>query len=91
MSKVENIISLLLNADGFEYIKRELTRMPVEAETDSDFITSLKTLLGSVETLRNCVAHNRASSQRMMKSYETARDTLNSKFDEFLKPFLVES
>lgn len=88
LSQVANIINLLLNADSFEYIKCELTRTPVETESDKDFIVSLKSLLDPVEKLRNSVAHNRTSGERIVQSYTEAKARLENECNSYLSSFI---
>ena len=73
-----------------EAIKIELTRIPIKDGTDSDLIASLKQMLDPIERLRNCVAHNRTPTDRIIQNYHNARNELDIKLDEFLALFKLE-
>jgi hypothetical protein len=88
--RIENVITLLATSANFDYIRNELVRLPVQLETDRDFIVSLRDALGPIENLRNCVAHNRHTTERHVKSYETARTNLEARFRDYLREFIPE-
>ncbi len=86
-NQIANVVSLLLNADSFEYIKQEVSRLPIQSEEDKDFLLSLKPLLDSIEKLRNPVAHNRTCGERVAQSYKVAKAKLENECDLFLSTF----
>jgi len=40
--------------------------------------------MGAIEKMRNCVAHNRRPSRRVVEDYENARPLLNDLLDNYL-------
>jgi hypothetical protein len=88
--KPDDILNLLRDSDSFDTIKLELTRIPIEDGTDSDLIASLKQMLDPIEKLRNCVAHNRTPTDRIIQNYRNAHNELDRKLDEFLALFTLE-
>lgn len=89
--KMEDMVELLRQTDKFEVFQREMTRIPIEDEADADFIVSLKELLNPVEKLRNSVAHNRTSSQKLKDDYQKAQEAFEERLEEFLRRFEPET
>lgn len=87
-TNVADILTLINDMQTYETFRDEITRQPVQDETDGGFLASLKELLDSIEKLRNCVAHNRSSSQRLRGNYIQAKSKLLESLDMFMKPFL---
>ncbi len=86
-SKVEDLMILLRDANGFEAFQQELERQPISDEGDRDLLSSLKERLDAVEKLRNCIAHNRTPSGKVIQDYHKARELLDVSLDDFLADF----
>jgi hypothetical protein len=89
--QLDDFIKQLVVSPDFVALQRELQRLPVEEGTDRDFLNRIKKDLNPVETLRNCVMHNRTPTDEEISSYETARDALNLAMDELFERWTITS
>ena len=87
LAKVETILELIQQADSYDLFKAELSRSPINDEGDSDFITSLKALVKSIEELRNCIAHNRTPVEKALTNYTNSRDNLKEQLKLYFERF----
>lgn len=89
------ILNKIINdSSSNEILKEKLTALGIFKSTKkeySDFLAEINQDLESIETLRNCVAHNRNPNDKEISNYEKARDNLNLKMNEFLKKLKKES
>ena len=58
---------------------------PITEERYVDFLASLRQRVDPIEKLRNCVAHNRSISQRIIDDYEMAKGPLLEEIDALLE------
>lgn len=86
-NSIADIIDHFRESDSFESFKSELERSPVTDEADQLLLASLRDKLDPVEKLRNCVAHNRAVSERLAQDYVTAKPLLEAELDAYLQRF----
>jgi hypothetical protein len=86
-SNIPDMIDHLRESDSFESFKSELERSPVTDEADQLLLASLRDKLDPVEKLRNCVAHNRAVSERLAQDYVTAKPGLEAELDAYLQRY----
>lgn len=82
--KLPALISCVRDADTFDALREELSRTPVEHEDDAVLLAGLKERMDAIETMRNCVAHNRTPSRRILDNYENARPLVDRMLDECL-------
>ena len=80
----ESLLYGLRGCRQFDDFRSEMLRVPIEREEDATFMTDLKELLGSIEEMRNSVAHNRRPTGRVTDSYPTALKKLEERLDEYL-------
>lgn len=86
-NSTKGLIQLIGQADNYEAFIHMLTSKPIRNEQYMDFLASLQTYVDPIEKLRNCVAHNRTISQRVIDNYETAKEPLISSIDSLLTEF----
>jgi hypothetical protein len=79
-----DIIRLIRESTDFLALQESLVSTPIRSEKYIAFMESLKQYLDPIERLRNCVAHNRAISRKVLEDYATAKDQLLSIVDDFL-------
>jgi len=84
VGNIESIIRLISQAADFQAFQDYLAHSPIEKEEYADFILSLKASLEPIETVRNCVMHNRVISEREKSIYAQAKENLNNLIEEFL-------
>lgn len=79
-----DVLELLRDADSYEAFRGELLRSSVENQRDADFLANLKSLMNSIEGMRNCIAHNRRPTKRIAENYPNARAELEERMDAYL-------
>ena len=82
---LDRIVGYMGQAEDFEGLKQMITTDPITKERYVDFLESLKQRVDPIEKLRNCVAHNRSISQKIIDDYEMAKDLLLEEIKEFLE------
>jgi hypothetical protein len=91
--KSSTVINLLAeNNKTTKTLKRSILNLGVFKEEKSkyvDFLNSIEEDLESIETIRNCVAHNRQPTDEEIQNYEKARDNLNQKMESFTQDLLI--
>lgn len=86
-NSTKDLIQLIGHVEDYEAFKNMLTSKPIRNEEYKDFLASLQTHVDPIEKLRNCVAHNRTVSQKVIDNYETAKEPLLSSIDNLLGEF----
>ena len=82
--QVANVLELIRNSDHYDALRAEILRVPVEDEGDADLLADLKSLMDSIDKMRNCVAHNRRPPKEVAANYPSAREGLEHRLDEYL-------
>ena len=57
------LLGLIHDQRSYEEFRDELTRSPIAHEDDALFLAGLKERMDVIESMRNCVAHNRRPSR----------------------------
>ena len=88
---LQDLLSTLHSSVNYDRFRDRMARpLPVEDVEDSDLIASIKEILDQIESMRNCVAHNRRPNDRIIENYPNARDQLDSKLNEYLALWEIE-
>jgi hypothetical protein len=82
---ISDFIKQVRNAQTFEEMRAEIDRTPVEDEDDAVFMAGLKERMDAIESMRNCVAHNRRPSKRVLENYDNVLPLLNNLLDQYLE------
>jgi hypothetical protein len=82
--KLSALLSVVRDADTYEAFRAELDPAPIKHEDDAVLVAGLKERMDPIETMRNCVAHNRRPSKRTVENYDNARPLLDQMLDEYL-------
>src|SRR5690606_15024186 len=63
--------------------KNKIVKRGITDEKHLDFLLSIRQEMQSIETLRNCIAHNRKHTDDIVADYEASHDRLLHKMNEF--------
>lgn len=78
------LLEKIQNAETYDIFRREIKRIPIEYEEDASLLAGLKPKMDAIEAMRNCIAHNRRPSIRVVNNYENAHPLLNQLLDDYL-------
>ncbi|MFA5050433.1 MAG: hypothetical protein WC501_05485 [Candidatus Micrarchaeia archaeon] len=84
--KSETLINLLANNKTFDELEKNIQKLGVLNPKKNEFLEFLNRIsenLESVETIRNCVAHNREPTDDEMGNYEMAKSKLEKIVSDF--------
>ena len=84
--KIDILLKNIRNSANYDELYTEINRKSIEDEDDVSFLAGLKERMGAIEKMRNCVAHNRRPSSRVIEDYKNAYPLLN----ELLNNYLVQ-
>jgi hypothetical protein len=82
--KLPALLSVIRDADTYDAFRAELDRSPIKHEDDAVLVAGLKERMDAIETMRNCVAHNRRPTRGAVENYDNARPLLDQMLDEYL-------
>lgn len=82
--KHTDLLKLIRDKEGYESFRDELMRLPVKNEEDAELLAGLKERMDAIEAMRNCCAHSRRPSNKIIENYENARPLLNQLLDSYL-------
>lgn len=82
--KIDDLLTNIRNSANYDDLYTEINRKPIENEDDINFLAGLKERMDAIEKMRNCVAHNRRPSRRVVEGYDNARPLLNDLLDNYL-------
>ena len=85
--QLPDILEIIESAEQYDDFRAKICRIPVEDEDDVDLITNLKELMGPIENMRNCVAHNRRPTNGIINNYRSALPRLDERLDQYLANF----
>ena len=82
--KPSDLLEMIRTAQNFESLHADLNHTPVEHEDDSVLLAGLKERVDAIEAMRNCVAHSRRPSKRVVENYQNAKPLLDQLLDDCL-------
>ena len=82
--KPADVLEHIRDSESYEALRAEILRVSVGNERDADFLANLKSLMNSIDGMRNCVAHNRRPTRRIAENYPNARLQLEEMLNEYL-------
>ncbi|MPM48055.1 hypothetical protein SDC9_94777 [bioreactor metagenome] len=83
--KLPALLDILRSAEQYDSFRSEIIRVPIQQEEDASFLAGLKERMDAIETMRNCMAHNRRPSRRVTDNYENALPLLERQLDAYLE------
>lgn len=81
--QVKDINAILESSDSYEEFRDKICNRGIKNEKHLDFLAAIKQDLQTIESVRNSVAHNRTISSTKLGHYETARNHLLERFQDF--------
>ena len=88
---VPDLLESIRSSKEYDCFRAKIILSPIiEDEDDAGFIASLRGIVTQIESMRNCVAHNRRPSRSVRDNYPNARDQLEDKLNEYLARWGVE-
>jgi len=81
--QVKDINNILESSDSYEDFRNKICYRGIKNEKHLDFLAAIKQDLQTIESVRNAVAHNRTISATKLGHYDTAKEHLFEKFQEF--------
>jgi hypothetical protein len=82
--KLPALLSVMRDADTYDAFRAELDRSPIKHEDDAVLVAGLKERMDAIETMRNCVAHNRRPTRGAVENYDNAHPLLDQMLNEYL-------
>lgn len=82
--KLAQLLVLIRSKDDYDHLRQEVTRAPVEDEDDTVLLAGLKERMDAIEAMRNCCAHSRRPSKKVIENYINARPLLDKLLDDYL-------
>ena len=88
--KLPTLMQLISSSESFDSLHAELNRRPVEHEEDAQLLSGLKSRMDAIETMRNCVAHNRHPTRSALENYDNALPLLEELLTDYLARWELE-
>ena len=82
--KLTDILAVISDSEQYAAFRTEIHRTPIEQEGDVGLLAGLKERMDAVEQMRNCVAHNRRPSTRLIENYNNTLSQLHEMLDNYL-------
>ena len=82
--KLSDILEVIENAEQYDDFRAKICHIPVEDENAADLIANLKELINPIENMRNCVAHNRQPTDKIVADYRIASPKLADRLNQYL-------
>ena len=82
--KLAQLLTLIRCKDDYDHLRQEVVRAPVEDEDDAVLLAGLKERMDAIEAIRNCCAHSRRPSKKVIANYINARPLLDQLLDDYL-------
>lgn len=82
--KLPELLELIRDKEAYGDLREELARAPVEDEDDAVLLAGLKERMEAIEAMRNCCAHSRRPSKKVIENYDNARPLLDQLLDRYL-------
>lgn len=84
IKQVSGLLEIVRDSATYEDLRAEINRKPVEYEDDAVLLAGLKERMDAIETMRNCVAHNRRPTAKVVENYENALPLVDKLLREYL-------
>lgn len=82
--KLAQLLGLIRSKEEYDHLRQEVTRAPVEDEDDAVLLAGLKERMEAIEAMRNCCAHSRRPSKKVIQNYDNASPLLHQLLDDYL-------
>ena len=81
--KKSDIIEMIMSSNKFDDLKQKIQSRGIVKEKYQDFLAGIKENLDPIENLRNCIAHNRSFTDKVIINYVKIKRNLERAIDEF--------
>ena len=78
-----DLMEIIINSNEYVDLKQKIQSRGIIKEEYKDFLEGIKQYLEPIENIRNCIAHHRSFSSRMVVNYEGGYENLDRKINEF--------
>ncbi len=82
--KLPELLKLIRDKEAYDELREEVARAPVEDEDDAVLLAGLKERMEAIEAMRNCCAHSRRPSKKVIENYDNAHPLLDRLLDSYL-------
>ena len=82
--KLAQLLGLIRSKEEYDHLRQEIIRAPVEDEDDAVLLAGLKERMDAIEAMRNCCAHSRRPSKKVIQNYHNATPLLHQLLDDYL-------
>jgi len=86
-----DLMELIINSSDYDELKRNIQDRGITKEKYQDIIASIKQNLKPIEDMRNCIAHNRSFTDKVLENYQQAKANLDSIINQFWEELENES
>jgi hypothetical protein len=87
--RLGDVIELITNSEQYDNFRAEILRTPINNDQDVNCLADIKQFLEPIEDMRNCVAHNRRPTRRILDSFPDALERLNKRLNQYLSIWKV--
>jgi hypothetical protein len=81
--QIKELVPLIQNIELYEQLRIYLSSRGITKESHVAFLQSVRTTLDPIESVRNCIAHNRQIPNKTEANYEKAKKELFKFIDDF--------
>ena len=78
-----DLMKIIIDSNEYADLKQKIQSRGIIKEEYNDFLAGIKQYLEPIENIRNCIAHHRSFSSRMVMNYDRGYNNLDRKINEF--------
>ena len=78
-----DLIEMIINSNKYDDLKQKIQNRGIVKEKYQDFLAGIKENIDPIENLRNCIAHNRSFTDKIINNYVKVKKILEDKIDNF--------
>jgi hypothetical protein len=78
-----DLIEIITNSNDYDDLKQKIQNRGIVKKEYQDFLAGIKENLDPIENLRNCIAHNRSFTDKIINNYVKVKKILGDKIDNF--------
>ena len=81
--KEKDLIGYIKDSSEYNSLRNNLLNRGITNERHRDFILSLKEIMQPIEEIRNCIAHNRSISDKILNNFMETKNLFSDRVKEF--------
>ena len=78
-----DLMEMILNSNNYDELKENIQNRGIKKEKYKELVAAIKQNLKPIEDMRNCIAHNRSFTNRILENYQQAKEKLYRIIDDF--------